>query len=221
MASSQVSVLVLVMLLSGPCFSDAVASEGAFHGRGAFDATESTHLVHFCDETNLPPSAVRLIEREVRHPFDRAGLSLAWVSGCPDGPLGRPTAARVYVLSELLRPLLASPGFACGDARRVLGIVLTSVREPPGEVIYVSRNAIDASIQRASIAPSVPRRSRAIGRVIIHELAHRFLADTRHSTSGILRSGAIHPRELTGPSSRSFRFSDSDIERLQAVVGGE
>ena len=146
-----------------------------------------------------------------------------WLTECPDDPLGgdRPTGARVYLLRKLLEPLLTLPGFACRDARRILGIVLTSKGEPPGEVIYISRSAVDSSIRRASNARSDPERARSLGRVIVHELAHRFLAQTEHSLPGILRGGAISPRELTRPSRQHFRFGRSEVELLRAVLEDE
>lgn len=212
---------VLAALLSGTFAGEVPMIEpvGETRARGS----EVPYWVYLCDGTNLSPLTLRLVEREVRRPFERAGLKLFWVASCPEKPLNldRPLSARVYVLHEMPQPILTMPGFVCGDSRRPLGIVLTSENEPPGEVIYVSRRAIDTSIQRASIAPSMPKRARAVGRVIIHELAHRFLSQTTHSTPGILRGDAIHPRELTAASSRNFRFSESEVERLHTVLYGE
>jgi hypothetical protein len=80
----------------------------------------------------------------------------------------------------------------------------------------VSRRAVEHRIRRASIAPSGPKRARALGRVITHELAHRFLAQPRHDVPGILRDGAIDPRELTQPKSPRFRFSRFEVDVLRA-----
>lgn len=218
MMSSQATVLAVLLSVT---LVDRLAAERRTLETGS--AAERVLLVHLCDQTGLKPSTVRLIEQEVRYPFSRAGLELVFRPGCPDQPLrgDRPTGARVYLLRELLEPLLTLPGLACRDARRILGIVLTSKGEAPGEVIYISRNAVDSSIRRANIAPAVPKRARALGRVIVHELAHRFLAQTEHSLPGILRGGAIGPRELTRPSRQHFRFGRSEVELLRAVLEDE
>ena len=222
MMSSQATVLAILLSVT---LVDRLAPERLTFDAQAIPETgsapERVFLVHLCDETGLKPPTVRLVEREVRYPFSRAGLKLVWRPECPDEPLGgdRPTGARVYLLPELPEPLLTLPGFACRNARRILGIVLTSKGEPPGEVIYISRSAVDSSIRRASNARSDPERARALGRVIVHELAHRFLAQTEHSLPGILRG--ISARELTRPSRQHFRFGRSEVELLRAVLEDE
>ena len=224
MTSSEVT--VLAMLLSATSVHLLAATERLLLDAQAISESgllsERVLTVHFCDETGLKPSVVHLIEREVRHPFSRAGLELEWQPGCLDKPIrvDRPTVARVYVLREFPQALVTTPNFACGDARRILGLVLTNEGEPPGEVIYVSRSAVENIFRRASIAPSVSKRARALGRVITHELAHRFLARKAHSSSGILSWGAIRPRELTFPIQKLL-FSRSEVELLRAVLEQE
>jgi hypothetical protein len=84
-------------------------------------------------------------------------------------------------------------------------------------VIYVSRRQVSAKVLGVpDLEPEARMLGRALGRVVSHELAHRFV-DMRHSRNGILKSD-LGQGDLTRESAKDLRFLPDQLEKLQKVA---
>jgi hypothetical protein len=68
-----------------------------------------------------------------------------------------------------------------------MGVTLGRGAKVPGSVIYLSKSAVKSIAKLPSGNAFSRTLTRALGRVLAHELAHRFLADAQHTESGLLK----------------------------------
>ncbi len=145
--------------------------------------------VQMCDSTGLNPAQLADVEREVSSIYLQAGIEIQWVERCGGEriELAHPGAARVYILKQLPKALL---GMFRKIKRNnnVMGFTPTAADAKPGASIYVSRESVEWHATEFHSRPLAESQlSRALGRVVAHELAHRFLGQVKHTRSGILR----------------------------------
>ncbi len=156
--------------------------------------------IQICDATGLDAETFRDVEREVDSIYAAVGPEIRWIENCEGQPIEdiRHAAARVYILGQIPR------GFLCrclhfNRTNRVMGFTPTDPGGKPGSVVYVSRDSVQAIASDYHSKPITELHlSRALGRVVAHELAHRFLGQKEHTRRGILRGG-FNRRELIGP----------------------
>ena len=84
-------------------------------------------------------------------------------------------------------------------------------------VIYISRRQVAAKVLGTlDLEPEPQILGRALGRVLSHELAHRFV-DMRHSRSGLLKAN-LGQGDLTRESAKDLCFLPEQLEKLQRVA---
>ncbi len=92
----------------------------------------------------------------------------------------------------------------------------TGAGDDPGPNIYISRSSVEEFIgRRRSNAPQM--LARALGRVVAHELAHRFLQIREHSDRGILRPW-FSRMELTELRPCRFYFTEEQMSFLHSYA---
>jgi hypothetical protein len=164
---------------------------------------------------------VKGIEQETTSIYSAAGVQLAWVERCGGPPIEsiHPNSARVYILNRMPGVLLNR---VPRDQRegRTMGITWTNPGAAPGAIIYVSTEAVVARASDFSAHPlSRCFRWRALGRVVAHELAHRFIQKS-HTATGILKAG-FNRRDLTSDNPRSLFFTEKQARHLRSLAAGE
>lgn len=164
-------------------------------------------------ETAIPPEVLQDAFDEVDAIFSEGGIRLVW--NLDPGAVMRSSAVTVNVAR---RP----PEFVVyGCSRDVhdhrLGHTLLSTKRVTLWTDQVTR-AVDGNWDRKDL-PTVDdeRFSRALGRVLAHELGHLFLRLYGHRPDGLMRKAFPH-RALTSRSGKGFRFSNLDLERLRASL---
>jgi hypothetical protein len=174
------------------------------------DLEKRFFLVEMCDLARLSAGTLQMIRLEVERIYKRAGVEIVWPKcrqKCRRG-IESPLAAAVYILEHLPENLQSS--------ERTLGFVFADGGGLPGAVIYVSRSSIEKFIgRRRSLVPC--KLARALGRVIAHELAHRFLKQREHTHEGIL-SARFSREALTEPLPKKFYFAIGQMEHLQSYA---
>ncbi len=78
--------------------------------------------------------------------------------------------------------------------------------------------AVDGDWDRRKV-PNVANAaySRALGRVLAHELGHLFLRLNGHRDDGLMRP-SFSPRTLTAKGNRAFRLSDKDLKKMRTAL---
>jgi hypothetical protein len=167
--------------------------------------------VELADATGLSPDVMNLLRSEVEQIYMTAGVRIEWLS---EGPVEVPShMARVYLLEEL--PALLETRVRTFRGKKPIAMVFGRKANVSGSVIYISRTAVSRSATGgAAGALSREAIGRALGRVVAHELAHRFIS-TEH-TRGILKADFL-PGELTAPIS-GLDFTAEHIRRLRVVA---
>jgi hypothetical protein len=148
--------------------------------------------VELIDTTGIPPAAVEDLKREVEAIYASASVRIQWVAEgvhvhLPDN------AARVYILHRL--PARIETRLRAFRGKSPLAVTLGEPGSGTSQAIYVSCSALFGQASSGMERPET--MGRALGRVVAHELAHRFVSRD-HSRSGILREGLL-PSDLTGP----------------------
>lgn len=166
-------------------------------------------IVELVDTTELCPLSIEALRSEVESIYARAGVRIAW------GDVLEPArhAARVYLMLSLPSSLdrrLKVRGSA------PMAVALGRAGEVSGPTIYVGRSAVTTNLTSGAIAEPDPRlMGRALGRIVAHELAHRYI-DREHTRDGILKAG-LAQADLQG-SSAGFFFTDRQRERLLTIA---
>ncbi len=156
--------------------------------------------IQICDATGLDAETFREVKREVDSIYATVGHEIRWIENCEGQPIEdiRHAAARVYILGQIPRGILCRC-LHFNRGNRLMGFTPTNPGGKPGSVIYVSRDSVQAvASDYHSKSISELQLSRALGRVVAHELAHRFLEQKEHTWRGILKGG-FSRRELIDP----------------------
>jgi energy-coupling factor transporter ATP-binding protein EcfA2 len=165
--------------------------------------------ITLCDATGLEPTTLEEIRAEASRIFSNSGVALGW-RGCERGLANRGEAS-VFLLAEF-------PGWLADElgTPRALAHVFTTPDSRPGPLIYVSRRAVAVTLgaSRPHFLIGARQLSRAVGRVLAHELAHRFLGKASHSEEAVLRT-SFHSRDLLDEDPEAFYFTKEQSENLQ------
>jgi hypothetical protein len=161
--------------------------------------------VSLSDATGLPDPVRLRIMAEVDAIYSSAGVRIEWVPEHDAGSEDR--RARVYVLERLPGGLESRTRAFRG--KEAMGAFLAN-DEGEGSAIYVSRSSVCANGSPVA-ALSDDDLSTALGRVVAHELAHRFIS-RGHGGTGILKESLL-PSDLTG--SRDWmRFTEEQLDLI-------
>ncbi len=148
--------------------------------------------VQLCDFAHMGRVVRDGIKEEVSSVFSRAGVSIIWVEEVNEAPIEIPSyLARIYILEsfpEGLQQLFSR------HKRQPMATVLGITNEGPGPLIYVSKHSIMERLREGrgdahtpSLQEPVFLVARSLSRVVVHELAHRFLRTSEHTGQGILK----------------------------------
>ncbi len=165
--------------------------------------------VELVDSTGMPSAAMEALEREVEAIYASAGIRIEWLTETVV-PLPE-HAARVYVLERL--PAMLETRLRAFRGRTVMAASFGVSGGEGSQAIYVSRSAVSATASSGA-ALSREAMGKALGRVVAHELAHRFISQ-HHSRLGILREGLL-PSDLTG-SGGGLHFTIEQAALLRRV----
>lgn len=167
-------------------------------------------LVEVCDHTGLSHGELRGVRHQVDKIYGRAGINIVW-QYCISNRHYRgflPHEARVYIRDRL------------SDSFELKGYDLafdgTTVGDCPGPVIFISRSSVEEFVG-ARKTYSTLTLVRALGRVLAHELAHRFLQTALHTERGILRS-RFSRKELIEIRPCRFFFSEEQVFFLHSYA---
>jgi hypothetical protein len=99
---------------------------------------------------------------------------------------------------------------------RVLGQVSAGVDAPDRQPILVSVDATERVLALRLNSPFSLRSelSRALGRVLAHEIGHVLLGPPYHDDEGLMRP-AFRPNELADPDRAPFRLTCAAVNRLR------
>lgn len=175
--------------------------------------------VALCDDTHLSGSRIQEIEEESAALFSRGAVHIIWSDG-PGSCKERPPAsgapyARVYILDELPASIRAL--HPARDFRQVMAVTLGNGSNGPGPVVYVSRSAVEAIATLPGGGITRGLSTRALGRVLAHELAHRFLAEPGHAEEGLLKR-VLARDDLVFAPRHTLALSPVQTERLRRTV---
>ena len=168
--------------------------------------------VALTDTTGLTSEVMSDLKREVEAIYATASVQIQWSS---EGSLGLAEhTARVYVFHRL--PAMLETRLSAFRGERPMAAAFGERGSVTAQAIYVSRSAVCASA-----APGTPDSlssedlATALGRVVAHELAHRFVS-REHAPRGILKA-AFRGSELTGPAGGPH-FTDEEIRLLRGMA---
>jgi hypothetical protein len=190
------------------------------------DAAVAAQLfVELCDTTELDPSILLAAREEASDLFAKANATLQWQSVCDQAPPNASLSARIYLLPRFQQGLV-SWHQERGKEKVMgyfgfLGDVRDGVPGLPAEtraaVIYVARNAVESTASLSGrIRLTETRLARAMGRVMAHELAHRWLGPT-HTRTGILKDFLDHQDLILEKQDRLF-FTSEQVRSLNRIT---
>ena len=168
------------------------------------------------------------IDRAIPSRFDTAGLQdeteqlwrpygvqIEWTDTCAGDP-----AAGGLCVEAALTQRIEEPDRPNGAS--VLGLAYAGSGGPGPRLVLVSVDATARALARRraswpSIAPIVPERelTRALGRVLAHEIGHVFLDMWSHDERGLMRA-TYDPRELADRNRVPFRLTSGALARLRS-----
>jgi hypothetical protein len=147
--------------------------------------------------------------REVEAIYESGSVEIQWLTETsvqlPDH------AARVFLLERL--PAKLETRILMFRRQRAMAVSLGE--GTAGQVIFVSRPAVCAAAYGIECDFSLESLGVALGRVVAHELAHRFVSRD-HSPSGILKA-SLRGGELTG-SARGPYFTAEEMVFLHRIA---
>jgi hypothetical protein len=143
------------------------------------------------------------------------GVQIAWTDTCAGDP-----AVRGLCVKATLAQRIEEPDRPHGAT--VLGLAFAGSGGPGPRLVLVSVDATASALARrraswSSIAPIVPERelTRALGRVLAHEIGHVFLDMWSHDERGLMRA-TYDPRELADRNRVPFRLTAGALARLRS-----
>lgn len=164
-------------------------------------------IVDLCDATELGSYFLHLVRSEVSRIFARAGVGVIWLDTRRSSYSisDKVFEARVYIREQL------SKSFKLREKH--LAHVPTDRGKSPGLVVFISRESVEKAIafKRHTCPPVL---ARALGRVMAHELSHRFLRCRVHAPRGILKESFTR-QELTQPVAQGFFFTETQARLLR------
>ena len=172
--------------------------------------------VDVCDTTGLDKSVWERAAREVDSIYEQVEARIDWNFRCESAPIATDdvSRARIYVMDWLPRFVLNR--FRHEKNRdNLMGYVLTPSGGGPGPLIYVARRAVERNTSDFIKEFMRAHLARALGRVMAHELAHRFL-QSGHVNEWILKE-RFGRRDLVGPNSSSLYFTLEQSLYLRSV----
>ena len=193
----------------------AVAGACAVPGLLAQEPEPVALRVYFRTDQVIPPRvSIEDVKNETEELWRPYGVHIQWVDTC-DGDPGVPElcvdAALVPWIEERDRR----------DGETVLGLASAVPVRPGARSILVSLDATTRVLARrraswSSIVPIVPGRelTRALGRVLAHEIGHILLDMWFHDEAGLMRA-IYDPRELAERNRAPFRLADRAVTRLR------
>jgi hypothetical protein len=191
----------------------------AFSSVALAESSPDLLWVQMCDSTGLGPAQLAEVEREVAAIYLQAGIEIQWVERCGGEriELAHPGAARVYILDQLPKALLGMFR-KIKKNNNVMGFTPTAADAKPGAAIYVSRDSVEWHATEFRSKPLAESQlMRALGRVVAHELAHRFLGQVKHTRRGILR--VDYDRSiLTKVEPDKLGFTDKQADELRQLA---
>ena len=204
--------LPIASALLGSCLVGPLLAEA---GRACREP--KTFRIELCDATALESSVLRSARDEAATLFSQAVVRLSWEMSCDTPPPTNPSSARVYLVPKLPQPIRNELASKHGKTN-LMGYVLTAPGGTPGSVIYIATPAVKLNASRfGQESPNESRLARALGRVITHELAHRFLR-SGHTRDGILKEPFDH-RDLTDDDISGLFFTSEQVRSLHQVFG--
>ncbi len=164
--------------------------------------------VELTDMTALDMESQDVLKKEVEAIYATASVEVRWL------PAGASHVAAHYAQVFVLEKL---PGALSSRLRAFGGGEPMALILGDSPVIYISRRQVAAKVLGApDLEPEPQMLGRALGRVLSHELAHRFV-DMRHSRSGLLKAN-LGQGDLTRESAKDLCFNPEQIEKLQRVA---
>lgn len=151
------------------------------------DETHRSLWVQLCDGVQLESKTLQDVMEEVASIYASAGVNIRWKKSCsaPAIEARIPGAARVYLVARLPGSVRIRFSHQL-NSTNLMAYTFTDPGGTPGAVIHVSIDSVEAHARRSETRLTPELLSRALGRVVAHELAHRFL-QSRHTKSGLLK----------------------------------
>jgi hypothetical protein len=158
--------------------------------------------------TALDMESQNVLKQEVEAIYATARVQVRWLPGGTSQVT--PYYAQVFVLDEL-------PGALSSRLKAFGGGAPMALILGDSPVIYISRRQVAAKVLGVpDLEPDPLLLGRALGRVLSHELAHRFV-DMRHSRRGLLKAN-LGQGDLTRQSAKDLCFLPEQLEKLQRVA---
>ncbi len=180
----------------------------------AVRAYSSDLWVELVDTTGRAPAVLELVCQEIETIY-RPATNIRWIIKGPEGGREPPHFARIYIM-EAIPPSL-SRGLENTGGGPPMAIAFGRDGKKSGPNIYVSLSAVSIKAG-GDMGPQT--LARALGRVIAHELAHRFLSFEHTVGIGILRSG-FSKHDLVNPDARAFAIDQKQIAQLVELCNSE
>jgi hypothetical protein len=156
--------------------------------------------------------AIADLEEETATLWRPYGVHIEWADVNADNaaPCGFPVEA----ILEAKSGIRVDPNGAM-----ILGRATVRLGSPTTQPIHVLVDATEQFLTARRDAPTVRlaskrELSRALGRVLAHELGHVLLGPYGHDATGLMRA-AFFPDDLAAPSRTAFRLSEDGVGRLR------
>lgn len=157
------------------------------------------------DAASLGDEILTSVRLEVERLYSPAGVAIVWSEKSLTAA-GAHTAT-VYLMDEMPSSLVSRKRAFGG---RPMALALGRAHETSGPVIYVSRRSVAETITRYA-----DKLGPALGRVVGHELGHRFV-QRGHTRRGLMR-GDLGEGDLVG-SGDHLVLSEEEAQRVADVA---
>lgn len=162
--------------------------------------------VELVDTVGLDDGILVEVRGEVERLYRLAGVRVRWRTPSPVEVEAH--AARVFLMKAL--PSHLDLRLRAFGRARPMGMALGRLQQTSGPVIYVATDVV-----AATIAGDADRFGTALGRVVAHELGHRFL-QRAHTRRGLMKAD-LGRNDLVGSGSH-LTLDDRLSERLRLVA---
>jgi len=198
-----------------------LAAACAFEGsRIDAQGSEPFHMrVQLHIEQSIAPDVLTAdLEEETGRLWAPYGVDIQWTDDrSVQSTFGAP-ALRAIVARRIEEPFLSNA------SETILGRAVVSLRGPIAQPVRVSFEATEKVMSmRRAIDPPVARivreqeLTRALARVLAHEIGHVLLAVSHHDERGLMRA-AFRSDELAATDRAPFRLTCSGVGRLRSRV---